>query len=230
MFFAASGASAIVTGTISNLTVTGAGASSIGNDVTASLGSTATVEFDITLSNSGGDIGALGLSVSGYDTGAVGTPTDDVIAYVSGSTTVALFATFNTGGPPGSANGMAFGGVTDLQVNPAEISIAGNPFQLNVFNVFNTTGGAGAGPGSNDNGVNGLVGGPQAHLIFQLTGLAGDGDLTFGLGIGDAVTTVTGVPVAVVGDQITVTVVPEPGTALLMGLGLFGLSAVGRRK
>jgi len=72
------------------------------------------------------------------------------------------------------------------------------------------------------------------QLVGRLNFTAsGPGTTTLSLFIapGDDVT-INGVSIIdqVTGGSIEVTVVPEPGTALLMGLGLVGLAAAGRRK
>jgi hypothetical protein len=74
-----------------------------------------------------------------------------------------------------------------------------------------------------------------SQLVFTITG-AGVTNLTQFMGDGDeaiinGVVNVPGdSPGISFGQAITVTVVPEPGTALLMGLGLTGLSMAGRRR
>lgn len=239
MMLAAGSASATIGVTVANLTVTGAGASAIGNYVSFIPGSTATVEFDIFFSKTDdSNVGAFGISIFGYDLGTVGTA-DDAISFVSGlagSSSSSLFLEFNLSAelvpnPIGSPTGPnEFGGVSNLRLVPNELSIAGAAFQTNVMSVFNTDAAAGIGSGAIDGGVNGLVGGAQVHMVFQLTGFGSLDVFTMmvGLGNGDAATDVTGTPIEVVGDSIFFNV-PEPGTALLMALGLASLSAAGRR-
>jgi len=72
-------------------------------------------------------------------------------------------------------------------------------------------------------------GAAQNQLVATLTFRAvGAGTTTIGyfLALGDTGAQGNG---TVVGAPVTVTVIPEPGTALLMGLGLAGLGLAGRR-
>jgi hypothetical protein len=69
------------------------------------------------------------------------------------------------------------------------------------------------------------------QLLFIVTGGTGSSQILFSLGFtaGDVITAPGGALVATSFSDAVVNV-PEPGTALLMGLGLAGLAAVGRRK
>jgi hypothetical protein len=65
------------------------------------------------------------------------------------------------------------------------------------------------------------------QLFYVVTGAAGSDEIVFEL------TQTDGDPAPVgglVGSGAIINVVPEPGTALLMGLGLFGLASAGRRQ
>ena len=71
---------------------------------------------------------------------------------------------------------------------------------------------------------------PHASVQLTVTGL-GHGDITTGFGAGQTLVGPAGDPVpeqAIFG-AVTATVVPEPGTALLVGLGLAGLATAARR-
>ena len=74
--------------------------------------------------------------------------------------------------------------------------------------------------GAVDPGVNGVPGGPQFQLIFEIVS---PGFTTIDLGAshayGDGLL-VHGTYIGVTNDAQVVIVIPEPGTAMLMGLGL----------
>ena len=92
---------------------------------------------------------------------------------------------------------------------------------------------AAGGTGALDPGINGVAdGGPQFQIVFDAIGA---GTTTFDIGTfgpTDVYTNSVGVGdnSTVVNTSLTVTVIPEPGTALLMGLGLAGLAGAGRRE
>jgi len=68
-------------------------------------------------------------------------------------------------------------------------------------------------------------------LLFIVSGASGGDFVGFDLGtsLGDAITAPGGASVATTFSGATINV-PEPGTALLMGLGLAGLAGAGRRR
>ena len=72
---------------------------------------------------------------------------------------------------------------------------------------------------------------PHSTIIFDVIG-TGTTVLTYGLRTGDAITSSTTynpLTGALTFGSVTINVIPEPGTALLMGLGLMGLGVAGRR-
>lgn len=92
--------------------------------------------------------------------------------------------------------------------------------------------------GSEDLGIGGVTGAgvnPHAVVTFNINGLTNENAVTLiGVGVvgmGDVVagdgSNVTG---EAVNGSIQIGPIPEPGTALLVGLGLSGLSLVGRRR
>jgi hypothetical protein len=72
---------------------------------------------------------------------------------------------------------------------------------------------------------------PHASVELTVIGL-GDGTISTGFGVGQTLVDASGgeTPELAIFDSETLTIVPEPGTALLMGLGLAGLGAAGRRR
>lgn len=228
MFFATTVASATIFVTISNVTLGGV---PVVGTVIVGPNNTDLLEFDISLfKDNDSNVGAFGLSLFGYDLGPLG-PTGDIVGLSTGSTSaVGLFArsNFESIGSPND-DGM-FRAVTDNLGTPTETCVSCGPNFVRLFAVFNTATNLGKGDGTVDDGADGLVGGPHAHIIMQLTGLAGQTNLTVGLSEGDAATDVAGAQIPLVTDSLSILAIPEPGTALLMALGLAGLSAAGRRK
>ena len=85
--------------------------------------------------------------------------------------------------------------------------------------------------GATDEGVaTGTAGDPQFQLVFTAVG---PGTTTINLGAdaayGDEIIGAAGSVLTANNTSVTLTVIPEPGTALLMGLGLVGLASGGRR-
>jgi hypothetical protein len=186
------------------------------------------------------DVFALGVGVYGYDEGAVGSATDNHLVFVSstGSTSA-----FNTGGVvvPGvgvlnNSDGLSNSTVAGVQ--------SGAPFPFNqelravLFNGIGTS--AATGTGNDDAGVGGgLTGvGSDIHIevSFLVQGLSSTDasptavTLEFGTGqFGNEAVGTGGSSLAFTNASSTLTIVPEPGTALLMGLGLAGLASIRRR-
>lgn len=81
------------------------------------------------------------------------------------------------------------------------------------------------GTGAFDQGLDGFEGTPQFSLLFDAIA-PGVTTLFIDTGYqGDAVILPGGIPLESFGTTLTINVVPEPGTALLMGLGLIGLAS-----
>ena len=108
--------------------------------------------------------------------------------------------------------GTGFGGVPEVEIIAA----------INLDDMFGAT-------AFDDPGLDGSPGSVQFQLLFEA---AGPGATTLIIGGGSDLDGVSGGdnPGVIINDTVTITVIPEPGTALLMGLGLAGLAAAGRRR
>jgi len=173
-----------------------------------------TLTLDIKLETSAPlELVAIAGSVNNYDA--------SVVSVNSGASTVAADLLYEIIIPTvGSFNGVANleSGVSDTSAQG--VLVHGADAQEDTFlSVLGTSGVGG----------NGTAEAAQFQLVYDVIG-AGTTTLRVGTfadyadafsGASDNTVTNTGV---------TITVVPEPGTALLMGLGLAGLAAAGRRE
>jgi len=119
-------------------------------------------------------------------------------------------------------------------VTPGDVqNIAGVGNYVPLVQSVSTTGRAGN--GARDPGLDGTVNGGDAQfrVVFTITGL---GTTTLNIGtnanptLGNVVVLAGGVSELATNANVVLNVIPEPGTALLMGLGLAGLAAAGRRE
>ena len=203
MFFAASAASAAVTYSVE--------ATASGGDLDNMMPGD-TLTLSISMRSDGEAVFGLGASVFGYD---------GALTYVSGLTS----ASFLNQAPTGP--GAGFGGLPNtLGSDPAE-----TPFENDEIQFLNGISPSGS-PATGENDISPITevaGGPHAELVFTV-----NRSVTFGVGTNadyaDAVIGNGGVELAVTNAEISINVIPEPGTALLMGLGLAGLAAAGRRE
>jgi hypothetical protein len=170
----------------------------------------------------------LGIGVTGYDRFNDGAFLNDHLRFVGGAVATSAFNVV-----------AGFGGLPNIRTAPTEIGTPppiSNPRRVQLFDAASLS--PSDGDGSLDTGVDGdLVGNGDVHFRIQfravagLTGLTGNSvTLNFGTGLfGNVAIGVGGVEVPFQNASYTVGVVPEPGTALLMGLGLAGLATAGRR-
>lgn len=196
-----------------------------------------TITFDLVVENATlEDLFGLGLGVRGYDANANG-ENDDGLSFSSGLVTDGVF---NVVRNPGTPN-QAFGGLANTLSAATEFGF----FDPNTFEreelramLFNGVGVAAAnGDGSDDVGIGGgYTGDGDIHfqVVFQATPVqraSTDFNLDFGTieDLGAAAIGDGGSILVFYNDSYNLTVIPEPGTALLMGLGLAGLATQRRR-
>jgi len=196
-----------------------------------------TITFDLVLENATAEqIFGLGVGARGYDADANG-EVDDGLSFASGAVASSIF---NTVRVPGSPN-QAFGGLGNTLSAPVELGFF-NPItfereekRVMLFDGVSLS--AATGLGGDDVGVGGdYTGAGDIHfqVTFQATPVQAAAR-AFTLDFG----TMVDLGAGAIGDggallefgntQYVLTVIPEPGTALLMGLGLAGLATQRRR-
>lgn len=192
------------------------------------------VTFDLVLENNANlDIFGLGVGVYGYDQGQPGDTFDNNLLFAGGQNADNIFSTAFSGG-------QSFGGLDGI----GDVFEDGAPFPLSqprrvqLFDGVSTT--AVNGNGQIDAGYDGTqisAGGVHFQVSFAARDLGTASPLNpvgltleFGTGqFGNAAIGDGGSVLSFYNDSYTLTIVPEPGTALLMGLGLAGLAANRRR-
>lgn len=170
------------------------------------------VTVEVTGRNDGQQIFGLGASATGYDSNG--------FQFNSGQTVDSIFNRICIDGL-GCLGGLDQGGADPAFLTESPASSAG--VEVQFFNALSF--GGTTGPGDIDPGVSGIVGDPQARLVFDVaaaTVFDQQGSIHIGslLAFGDALVLAGGT----FGVVETVWVVPEPGTALLLGFGLAGLA------
>jgi len=222
MLFAASAASALTF--VANATVDS------GNPLSAlQVGDTVTI--NIRMSNPAAvAIFGIGAGAQGWD--------NSVAQFQGGELNLGKYFCTNAACTLGLDNGVAYPNVDEntgnALVTPGDVqNVAGVGNYFPIVQAIATTGRAG--DGSRDPGIDGVVNGGDAQfrIVFRA---AGPGTTTIDIGtnanptLGNVVVLAGGATEPATNALISLTVVPEPGTALLMGLGLAGLAAAGRRQ
>ena len=213
------------------ITITNTSTSSPNAD--GSLESGDTVTFDLVLSNtSGQSLIGLDVGVFGYDEGNVAATNDNHLLFSSAQSGAGAFGTFFSSGN----NVLGLG--ADAPQGEFDTGLADGGRAVRLFGGISTT--PVTGDGTTDSGINGLqTNGADVHLQVTFSaqslgatpGAPATVDLVFGIGQkgfdvqGDSGSLASQWTNA----TATVTIVPEPGTALLMGLGLAGLAGIRRR-
>jgi hypothetical protein len=219
---------------------------SITNVAHSGTGSATVLEIGDTLTFTGvygnaapDDVYGFAAAVDGYDSDNNGVA-DNGVAFVSGTVSSTAFASVESGG-------VAYGGLSNTLTAATQVgyynpfcSLTGcpviDPLRAQIFQGINTT--AAQGDGSIDFGVNGAsVGSGDVHFSITFEAIAGLAlpelrTLTFGeiASQGEVAVGTGGSLLPYTSDSYSFTVVPEPGTALLMGLGLAGLAGSSRRR
>lgn len=197
------------------------------------------VEIDVSMRTDGEAVGSIGAIAYGWDTGvlsfvsgqAVGSATNTSSLDLGGSGILSQGGINNGAGAAGAL-------VPGHPLQPATRSIGGGdllaPDVVEFFSGVQATLPTPVSSDSNDLGIGGVRisdGGVSARLVFEVIGvgiteiqIGGDGNLG-GVVLGDG-TVLSGPGL----NAVVPVVVPEPGTALLMGLGLAGLGMAGRRR
>ena len=205
--------------------------SSIGPVTAIENGSTVTV--DLVLENATAEqVFGLGLGVGGYDTDANGLQ-DNGLSFSSAQvSSMVLAPVTGLGGISNSLAAPVFHG----NFNPIFPQF-NEEAKVTIFSGISLS--PAFGDGTQDLGVGGgLVGSGDVHLRVQFLATAGTSgaawsttNVEFGVfgDVGQAAVGNGGVDLPFSNATVALTIVPEPGTALLMGLGLAGLATTRRR-
>ena len=182
-------------------------ATASGGDLNA-MASGDTLTLDIKLeTNVPGEMIAIAGSVNNYDTSVVSV---DAVASTVAQNLLFAFIIPGTG---------SFNGVANLESGVADTSNQGAGQEDTFLSILGTSGAGG----------DGTTESAQFQIVYNVIG-AGTTTLRIGT-FADYADAFSGASDNVVNNTaVTITVVPEPGTALLMGLGLAGLAAAGRRE
>jgi hypothetical protein len=203
--------------------------SSTGSSTTA-LQANEEITFDLRLENpTGVDVFGLDVVVSGFDTPGTNNSISSGLQLVGGSLATSAFNTVNI-----PAVG-SLGGIANTRTAPTQVWALSltdpQPVRTSLFAGAALT--PSNGNGSQDTGIGGgLIGGGDVHfrvtyrLVTNIPNLNQNLTLSFGVAenLGHVAVGAGGETIAFQNASYGLTVIPEPGTALLMGLGLAALA------
>jgi hypothetical protein len=220
-------------------------------NVTSSGGSTTllqngdVVTVDLSVENSTQTaLAGAGIAVGGFDVNGNGIA-DDGLAVTGGVVASDLFSAFYSAGPPA----VHLGGLSNVNANVKLVGDPGVPIPGPLFQppieahavLFEgvTVDPAGvSGDGTFDPGILGGTTATEAHFRVTLQAVSGSltglTDITVNFGAlseyGQVIVGTDASILAFTNDSLTFTLAPEPGTAVLMGLGLAGLATTRQRR
>lgn len=186
------------------------------------------ITFDLVLENATAQpVFGLGIGVTGFDVGNDGNVNNDNLRLNGGAVAATIF------------EGASTAGLDNIRTAPTLIGRPApffDPSRIQLFDGAALT--ASTGTGALDTGIGGnTIGSGDVHFrvafraLTSLTGNTGPSfTLKFGIGeFGNSAIGTGGIDLPFNNASYTLSVIPEPGTALLLGLGLAGLATRGRR-
>lgn len=201
---------------------------------TAYLANNDILTLDLVVENASQlNVYGLGIGIAGYDGGNDGNLNNDALRFVPGGAVAVSVLNTSLETDPEL---VGVGGLENIRTAPTEIGAGApfnNPRRLVLFEGVALT--PSNGDGSLDVGIGGgTVGSGDVHfrVSFRAVTALTARDVTLRIGVGEfgnSAIGAGGIDLPFDNASFTVNVIPEPGTALLMGLGLAGLAARGRR-